>query len=409
MCSNSNNNLPIIRFTNCQILRDHKIISEDLWVRNGKIINPEPIYYLEKRLADIVIDCNNRLIAPGYIDLQINGHFGYDFSNCDIDIEEAVHKTALGLVKHGVTAFCPTLVTQSRDSYHKILPQIKRTAGSKSYGSTNLGAHVEGPFISPSKKGAHPIDYIKPIGSYANIQDMYKHMDNISIITLAPELDPSGEIVRQLVKSGITVSVGHSMATLEEGERGINAGATFITHLFNAMLPFHHRDPGLVGLLTSTGITKQIYYGIIADGIHTHYAALKIAFKSNPKGMVLVSDAISAAGLGVGRHKLGIQDIEIKDNNKAFISGTDTLCGSIAALDYCVRHLRQVTGCSTVEAIECATLHAAQVMNMADRKGTLAFGADADFNILDDKLNVLATFISGQCVHKNDETLDITI
>ncbi|CAG2111430.1 unnamed protein product, partial [Medioppia subpectinata] len=394
---------------NCEILRDHKIIREDLWVRNGKIVNPEPIYYLETRLADISIDCKGLLIAPGYIDLQINGHFGYDFSNCDIDIKEAIHKTASGLVRHGVTAFCPTLVTQSEESYHKILPQIERTAGSKAFGATNLGAHVEGPFISRDKKGAHPLEYIKSIDSFETIKRTYKYLDNVSIITLAPELDPTGDYVRQLVDAGITVSVGHSTATLQEGERAINSGATFITHLFNAMLPFHHRDPGLVGLLTSSALNKQVFYGIIADGIHTHYAALKIAFKSNPTGMVLVSDAISAAGLESGKHKIGVQEIEIKDKTKAFIAGTNTLCGSIAALDYCVKHLRQVTGCTTVEAIECATLHAAQVLGIEDRKGTLAFGADADFNVLDPALNVLATFISGTCVSKVANSLDINI
>lgn len=301
-------------------------------------------------------------------------------------------------------------VTQSKQNYHKILPQIQRTSGSKSFGATNLGVHVEGPFISREKKGAHPIEYVKgdPIQSFQQIEDMYKQLDDISIITLAPELDPNGSIVEQLVNRGITVSVGHSMATLQEGERAINAGATFITHLFNAMLPFHHRDPGLVGLLTSSAIKRPVYYGIIADGIHTHYAALKIAFKSNPEGMVLVSDAISAAGLESGRHKIGVQEIEIKDN-KAFIAGTETLCGSIAALDFCVKHLRQVTGCSTVEAVECATLHPARVLGIERKKGSLDFGADADFNVLDAELNVLATFISGTLVSKIDSCFEINI
>jgi N-acetylglucosamine-6-phosphate deacetylase len=297
-------------------------------------------------------------------------------------------------------------VTQSAESYHKILPQIKRTAGSKAYGAANLGAHVEGPFISPHKKGAHPIEFIKAIDSMDTIRQTYGSLEDVSIITLAPELDPTGRHVRQLVSAGVTVSVGHSMATLQEGERAVNAGATFITHLFNAMLPFHHRDPGLVGLLTSSAIDKQVFYGIIADGIHTHYAALKIAFRSNPTGMVLVSDAISAAGLPSGKHKFGVQEIEIT-GNKAYIAGTDTLCGSIMALDYCVRHLKQVTGCTTVEALECATLHPSQVLGISHRKGTLAFGADADFNILDPELNVLATFISGTCVSRNDSALGV--
>lgn len=297
-------------------------------------------------------------------------------------------------------------MTQPTECYHRILPQIKRTAGSKEFGATNLGVHLEGPFISYDKRGAHPVKYIKgePINSFNEIKEIYKYLDDVSIITIAPELDKTGDITRELVKHGITVSLGHSIATLKEGERGINSGAKFITHLFNAMLPFHHRDPGLVGLLTSSDVkVPVVYYGIIADGIHTHYAALRIAFRSNTEGMVLVSDAISATGLESGTHRIGVQEVEIKDN-KAFIAGTDILCGSIATLDYCVRHLRQVTGCSKVEAIECATLHAAQVLGISHKKGTLDFGADADFVILDDELNVLATFISGTCVSQTDNT-----
>ncbi len=302
-------------------------------------------------------------------------------------------------------------MTQPKERYHKILPQIKRTAGSKEFGATNLGVHLEGPFISYEKRGAHPIKYIKgePINSFDELKDMYKYLDDVSIITLAPELDESGDIIRELTNHGITVSLGHSIGTLKDGERGINCGANFITHLFNAMLPFHHRDPGLVGLLTSSGITKPtVYYGIIADGNHTHYAALRIAYKSNPEGMVLVSDAISATGLESGTHQIGVQEVEIKDNG-AYIAGTDILCGSIATLDYCVRHLREVMGCSKVEAIECATLHPAQVLGISHKKGTLNFGADADFIILDEELNVLATFISGTCVFKTQFMENINV
>ncbi|KAH9395750.1 putative N-acetylglucosamine-6-phosphate deacetylase [Tyrophagus putrescentiae] len=139
---------------------------------------------------------------------------------------------------------------------------------------------------------------------------------------------------------------------------------------------FHHRDPGLLGLLT-------IYYGIIADGIHTHYSALRLAYHANRTGMVLVSDAISACGLSTGIHMIGTQRVEIKDN-RAYVAGTDTLCGAIALLDHCVKNLyHSVDGCSVVEAIDCATLHPARTLGIEDRKGTLNFGADADFVLLD--------------------------
>lgn len=190
------------------------------------------------------------------------------------------------------------MITSDRETYRDILPNLVRRAGSGEHGATVLGVHLEGPFISQAKKGAHPPDLIREheIRNFDQIMEIYGSLDNASIVTLAPELDRNGLIIEKLARKGIVVSLGHSQAHLSLGEAAVNAGSNFITHLFNAMLPFHHRDPGLVGLLTSNSLNKQIYYGIIADGIHTHYAALKIAFRTHPKGLVLVTDAMSATG-----------------------------------------------------------------------------------------------------------------
>jgi N-acetylglucosamine-6-phosphate deacetylase len=310
-----------------------------------------------------------------------------------------VDTVAKGIVAHGVTAFCPTLITQSRESYHKVLSRLEKRVGGPEKGAAVLGLHLEGPFISHEKRGAHPPQFVKSdvLGSPQEVIDYYRDMENVAIVTMAPELDPTGKVTHGLVKKGVVVSVGHSSGSLTDGERVVNSGAGFMTHLFNAMLPFHHRDPGLVGLLTSTSVNRPVFYGIIADGIHTHYAALKIAHKANPHGLVLVTDAISPMGLPSGRHKIGAQDVEIK-NDMAFVAGTDILCGSIATMDACVRNFKEVTGCTDVEAIECATLHPAQVLGISHKKGTLEFGADADFLILDHSFHVLKTYIAGDCV-----------
>ncbi|KAL1432943.1 hypothetical protein MTO96_001931 [Rhipicephalus appendiculatus] len=216
---------------------------------------------------------------------------------------------------------------------------------------------------------------------------------------MAPELDPEGKVIQALVKKGVTVSIGHSEANLVQGEKAMQDGASFITHLFNAMLPFHHRDPGLVGLLTSKKLPdeKTVFYGIIADGIHTHPAALRIAYKANSRGLTLVTDAMSAMGLEAGVHYIGENKVEIL-GKRAVIAGTTTLCGSIATMDFCVRYLQKSTGCTTVEALESASLHAAEVLGIQKRKGTLDFGADADFVMLDSNLHVLSTWIAGECV-----------
>lgn len=160
-----------------------------------------------------------------------------DFSY-DVDsVDEGVAKVSKGLLAHGVTSFCPTLVTSPVDTYHQVLPKIKRRAGGE-HGATILGVHVEGPFISVEKKGAHPENCIRNFDEgFATLEQVYGDINNISIITLAPEKPRMPEVITELVRRGVTVSVGHSMADLSHGENAVKHGATLITHLFNAMLP----------------------------------------------------------------------------------------------------------------------------------------------------------------------------
>ncbi|XP_053995973.1 N-acetylglucosamine-6-phosphate deacetylase [Hylaeus anthracinus] len=388
------------QFYNCRILRDGKISIEDLWVRDGKIVDPAKIFYDEKIKPDIKIDCDGALISPGYIDLQINGGYGIDFTHNVDNVQEGINKVAKKLLEYGVTSFCPTLVTSPDDTYYKILPEMKKRNGGL-HGATILGIHLEGPFISPSKKGAHPETYIKQFNrGFQSLIDTYRYLENVCLVTLAPELPNAQTVITELCKRNIKVSLGHSIGNLHEGENAVKSGASFITHLFNAMLPFHHRDPGLVGLLTSDKIPtgRIVHYGIIADGIHTHPAALRIAHRTHPKGLVLVTDAISALGLEEGVHQLGQFKIEMRMGS-AYIAGTNTLCGSTAEMSKCVRHFREATGCSVVEALEAATLHPARTLGIERIKGVLNYGADADLVMLNDNLELLSTWISGERVY----------
>ncbi|XP_069680305.1 N-acetylglucosamine-6-phosphate deacetylase [Periplaneta americana] len=400
----------LLQFRNCQILRDHEIITEDFWVRDGKIVDPEKVFFDEKISADVQIDCKGALIAPGFIDLQINGGFGVDFSYND-DVEDGVQKVAKGLLAHGVTAFCPTLVTSPPYVYKKkILPLLKKRPGGPE-GAAVLGAHLEGPFINVNKKGAHPAQYIRDMNNgFKSIQEIYGSLDNVKIVTLAPELNNAAEVIEELTSRDVTVSLGHSMADLREGESAIKHGATFLTHLFNAMPPFHHRDPGLVGLLASDCIAEgyKVYYGIISDGIHTHPAALRIAHCTHPDGLVLVTDAVSALGLEDGTHQLGQLAIEVKDG-RGLVAGTDTLCGSIASMNECVQFFMKAASCSKVTALEAASLHPAQAVGLDSKKGTLSFGADADFIFLGGDLKVWSTWIAGQCVYQDFKSPEPTV
>ncbi|XP_067859674.1 N-acetylglucosamine-6-phosphate deacetylase [Heptranchias perlo] len=393
---------PITQFQNCHILKDHSLQREDLWVREGKILNPEKLFFDEKGYADIQVDCKGSIIAPGFIDTQINGGYGSDFSLPTADLQCRVTLVARKLLSTGVTSFCPTLVTSPVSVYHQIIPQIEVQDGGPR-GAGILGLHLEGPFISKDKKGAHPEGYLRTFekNGFQDLLDTYGSLDNVRIVTLAPELQRSEEVISQLVSRGIRVSLGHSVANLLQAEDAVNQGATFITHLFNAMLPFHHRDPGIVGLLTSDQIPagQPVFYGMIADGIHTNPAALRIAYRAHPKGLVLVTDAIMAMGLPSGQHTLGQQVIEI-DGFHAYVAGTKTLSGSIATMDMCVRHLWQVAGCTVEAALEAASLHPAQLLGIEHAKGTLDYGTDADLVLLDTELNVKATYIAGEWVWK---------
>lgn len=394
----------VCQFTNCLLLRDHRLAREDLWVQGGKVVNPGSLFFGARRGADRRVDCEGAILAPGFIDLQINGAFGVDFSYDVVDEESAVRvldKVSQGLLAHGVTSYCPTVVTSPPSVYRRVLPNIKRRGGG-SHGASVLGVHVEGPFMSKEKKGAHPEEHIAiPHMGMQTVKETYgPGFSNVSLITLAPELENSLEVVEGCVEAGICVSVGHTKATLVQGEEAVRRGARMVTHLFNAMETFHHRDPGLVGLLASDKLgDHKVWYGIISDGVHTHPAAVRLAYKTNFESLVLVTDAILAMGFQDGRYRFGQQEIEVR-GDKAFVAGTDTLTGSVATMQRSVVKFLKYSRCSVVEALEAASLHPAQVLGLEGKKGSLNYGADADFVLLQESdLTVLSTWIGGERVH----------
>ncbi|XP_065187956.1 N-acetylglucosamine-6-phosphate deacetylase-like [Sycon ciliatum] len=392
----------IIRFTDCHVLREKGLVKEDLWVRNGKIADPLKLFYNEKLRETVKVNCKGGIVAPGFIDVQINGAYGFDFSSDPANIGESLRQVSKRLLRHGVTAFCPTVVTSSPEMYRQLLPHMKRTDGGAD-GAAIIGVHLEGPFISKEKKGAHNESFIQDAGAITpeEVQGAYGSLDNASIVTVAPELNGLGDcsMIQWLSKEqNVCVSLGHSIADLKVAEGAVACGARFITHLFNAMLPFHHRDPGLVGLLSA----GDVFYGVIADGVHTHKAALHLAYHSHPNGLVLVSDAMAAAGLGAGYHKLGTLQVHMTEDADGLLCARladqqETLAGSVAMLDFCVRWFHEASHCSQAEALRTASTHPASLLKL-ESKGSLDIGKDADLVILDQDLNVERTFIAGQQV-----------
>ncbi|KAF9106655.1 hypothetical protein BGX29_008804 [Mortierella sp. GBA35] len=409
------NTAKVIKITNCRVLRDHKIVEKDaIWIQDGKIIDPHKFFWYQKRLPDVVLDAEGLLVAPGFIEAQINGAFGVDFSvpSDKQTYERDLIKVSRGLLKYGTTSYCPTIVSSSAAVYHQVLPHLKPRPGSSDLGACILGAHVEGPFINEARVGAHELKVLQASAKngYLDFKNVYgfegdtpeaqrklgeEDLHSVKIITCAPELDGVMDSIPDLVKAGITVSVGHSMANTLQAEKAVMQGATFITHLFNAMPQFHHRDPGVIGLLGSRLDLPRPYYGLICDGIHVHPNSVKIAYDSHPEGVILVTDAMSAMGLSPGNYRLGNMDVT-KEEDRVVIEGTDTLAGSVITLDACMRNFIQFTSCSLIEALEAVTLHPAVLLGIQENKGVIKPGADADLVFLSDDLYVKRVFVAGE-------------
>ena len=235
------------------------------------------------------------------------------------------------------------------------------------------------------------------IPSQSTPEVIYGNSQNLSaikLVTLAPELQGSMQLIETLTKEhGIVVSLGHSSSDFDTGKLGLEAGARTLTHVFNAMNPLHHRTPGLAGLIASS---KAPFFSLIADGIHLHPATLTMAFRSNPEKCILITDSIEMAGMpdGIYPGHAQIPHPQRKQGNKITIDGTSTLIGSCSSIDECVQNLKRWSGCSLPEAVRCASENIVDLMNISDR-GRLEEGRRGDFVVLNDQGDVLQTWKKG--------------
>lgn len=377
----------ITRFFNGRVVKNHKLEEGEIWVVDGKITPPQTI-------ADEEIDVKGEIIAPGYIDLQINGGFGVDFS-----LEpERIEEVAAHLPKYGVTSFVPTIVSSHQNQYKKILSSLTPKVMTTNRGAHILGMHLEGPILNPKRCGAHDSSLFCSLEDCCSPNEFYGNLTGVKIITLAPEVEGAYEAIEHLRDLGIVVAVGHSTASLQEFEEATEKGVCLVTHLFNGMDPLHHRNPGIIGAVLSN---RNLPYSVIADGHHIHPKILKLAWHAHPEGMILISDANAACGLTPGEYLLGMKEIEVNEHKRAVLKGTNVLAGSVLSLDEAVRNLRRFVDCSIVQAIEAATLKPAQVLGIEKIKGTLEEGADADIIILNDHLIVQECYLRGEPINFN--------
>ncbi|MEH2393752.1 MAG: N-acetylglucosamine-6-phosphate deacetylase [Nostoc sp.] len=299
-----------------------------------------------------LLDVAGDWISLGGVDLQINGALGLAFPELTAENAHLLVKISQFLWDVGIDGFLPTLVTTSVENIQRSLAIIAEVLPSQQAGAKILGVHLEGPFLNFQKRGAHPAEYLLPltIDEVKRILGNYAHI--VKVITLAPELDPTGKVIPYLRSLGITVSLGHSQATAAQAQRAFEQGATMVTHAFNTMPGLHHREPGLLGAAITN---PDVMCSFIADGKHVSPTMLQILLRASyeEKGLFLVSDALAPLGLPDGMYPWDSRQIEVKNGTAQLADGT--LSGTTLPLLVGVQNLMKWGICDVESAIALAT------------------------------------------------------
>ena len=369
-------------------------------------------------------DVHGAYVSPGFINLHIHGCFGADTMDAE---EDTLAVMSRFLVQTGVTSFLPTtmtcevseiqkalarihdnmtLITRRRDEKHE--PFVSEEAAAYETASQDrcllpgakiLGAYLEGPFISSAYKGAQKEEYIIP-ANFALIQDF---ADVVKVVVLAPETlgqEPERlqSFIRQCKAHNIIISLGHSASDYNTALRAVEAGASHVTHLCNAMTGLHHRQPGLLGAALDTGVTCEL----IADNLHVHPAVQRLVYRAKgPEEIELITDSMRACGLPDGISELGGQTVYVKNGEAKLADGT--IAGSVVTLNRAMANFRKNTGATFPEVVRMVTENQAQELGLFEKIGSLSPGAAADITVFDEDFTVLRTFVDGREVYKNPD------
>jgi N-acetylglucosamine-6-phosphate deacetylase len=322
------------------------------------------------------------IAAPGFLDLQVNGFGGVDFLDADAD---GYRRAGQALLETGVTAYLPTFITASEDRLVAAIATVPRSAD----GPRITGIHLEGPFLSPVRLGTHPAaDRRDPD---CGLAERLLGAGPVRLVTLAPELPGAEGLIDLLHRSGVVVSFGHTNATADEANSGFDTGVRTVTHLFNAMRPFRHRDPGIAGAaLARPDVTVQV----IVDGVHLAPETAKLVWHAAAGRVALVTDASAGAGAGTGSYSLGGVPIEIRDGTARGPDGV--LAGSALTMIEAVRNLHAL-GVPLEHALEAAGAVPARVLGLP-ALGRLGLELPADVVVLNDGLGIERVFVAGNAL-----------
>lgn len=364
------------------VLRDGDWVAEDLWCRDGVVAAPA-----REQRATEVVDVSGHRLAPGFIDIQCNGAFGIDLTADPARLWEL----AALLPRWGVTSWLPTIVTSPEATVDRAIAVLADGPPPGWIGARPLGLHLEGPFLAPDARGAHPASLLR-LPSVDQVSTWTRDR-GVAMVTLAPELPGAARVQATLILNGVVVSLGHTRATVATATAAVDAGARCVTHLFNAMAPFHHRDPGIVGVALTD---ERLTVGVIADRIHLDPIAVAVAQRALGDRLVLVTDAVAALGLPVGPNAGDSSAAAVDETGVRLADGT--LAGSVVSLDAAVRNLVAFTRCSPAAALAAASTAPARLLGEGTL-GTLAPGARADVVVLTDDLHVAGTLVAGRLAY----------
>lgn len=381
------------------ILTADRLIAPDQTIQNPVVVIEDGVIASIASRAQTAIpsgrdfDFAGCTLVPAYFDVHCHGSAGHDVME---GTSEAFATIGRFLAQHGVGAYLPTTVTMPIDATLRSLEAMAKLVGSRDYGARPLGIHIEGPFLSPHKKGAHPARLLQTPSL-----DLFNRMwqasaGNIRLMTIAPELPNALEVIARAISLGVHVSLGHSDADAAEAKAGVRAGAVSATHAYNAMRNFDHKASGIVGEVLTN---DDLFAELICDGFHVDPAAVKIYWRSKgPDRAILITDAMVAAGMPDGTYKLGELDVIVKDGK--CILDENTLAGSTLTLDRGVKNFAEFTGASIDQASRLASRNPARMAGFETETGSLATGRAADITVLSAKNEVMETLLRGEPLKK---------
>jgi N-acetylglucosamine-6-phosphate deacetylase len=361
-------------------------------IDSGRILSIESLTAADQLRAPATYSFPEATLAPSYVDVHIHGSAGHDVR---VASPQAIDKIGAYLATRGVGAYLPTTVTSARDetvrSLAGLATEIKRLQQTTPTGATPFGIHLEGPFLSPHKRGVHTASLLEA-PSIALFERFWQASEgHILLLTIAPELPGALELIAHATQLGVRCSMGHSDAVFGEAQAGFAAGARSATHTFNAMRALDHRDPGLIAYVFDQ---QALFAEIICDGIHVDPAMVRLYFKAKGKDRaILVTDGIMATGMPEGTYMLGDMEVQVHDG-RCISNGR--LAGSILTLDHAVRNFMEFTGASLDIAVTAASHNPSQLLGVDDRWGSLAEGRVANIAVLSPASQVVQNFLAGR-------------